>query len=124
MGKYEPLARFLKASKKARVDLSFDEIERLLGFALPPSSKSYRAWWSNNASNNVMTQAWLEAGYKTERVDLDQKKLSFSRIDAQRRLGDPHPIFGCARGVVNVTDGTDLTAPADPSWSGPSDLTS
>ncbi|MEI9904971.1 MAG: hypothetical protein WDN06_14155 [Asticcacaulis sp.] len=27
-----------------------------LGFELPPSSRTQRAWWSNNASNNVMTR--------------------------------------------------------------------
>ncbi|MCP5084803.1 MAG: hypothetical protein GY948_24205 [Alphaproteobacteria bacterium] len=123
MGKYDPLLRFLEASDKNRVFLSFGEIERLLGFPLPPSSKNYRAWWSNNPSNNVMTKAWLAAGYRTEQVDLEQGKLCFSRIDNGASV-QVHPILGCAQGTVNVPEHTDLTAPVDPSWCGPNELMS
>ena len=35
---------------------------------LPPTAQAQRAWWSNNASNNVMTRVWLEAGFRTERL--------------------------------------------------------
>ena len=50
MGKYEPLKTFLLSSQDDEVALSFDEIERLIGAALPPSQK-HPAWWSYRAAD-------------------------------------------------------------------------
>src|SRR4051794_20856416 len=78
MGKYEPLKRYLEGCNTEEVPLTFAQIERILGSELPPS-KGYPAWWSNNSSNNVMTRAWLAAGYRSERVDVTGEKLVFRR---------------------------------------------
>lgn len=78
MSKYEPLTVFLDAKRTEEVSMSFAEIEAVLGTALP-ASKRRREWWSNNPSNNVLTKAWLAAGYKTERVDMDSERLVFRR---------------------------------------------
>ena len=61
MGKYEPLTEFLKQQTGSEVRMSFAQIERVIGSKLPPVAR-HRAWWSNSPSNNVMTQAWLDAG--------------------------------------------------------------
>ena len=128
MGKYEPLADHLRKLGYGQVRMKFEEIERVLGFPLPPSSRNHRAWWSNNPSNNVMTHAWLDAGYQTEAVDMEQRKLVFHRVapkaappepDAPPKAatgGAPHPLFGCLKGTVTIPDGVDLTEPADPDW--------
>jgi hypothetical protein len=124
--KYEPLTRHLRAQRGSRVPMSFAEIERVLGTKLPPSASSHRAWWSNNPTNNVMTKAWLEAGFQSEQVDLDGRRLVFKRAKApshpgfaessksdyvaSRKLG----LFGWLRGTVVSTG--DLTGPADPDW--------
>ena len=80
--KYEPLKRHLMARKDSRIPMTFAEIERILGFSLPRSARTHRAWWSNNPTNNVMTHAWLEAGYRTAQVDLASERLVFERINA------------------------------------------
>ena len=80
MGKYEPLADHLRKLGYGQVRMKFEEIEKVLGFPLPPSSRKHRAWWSNNPSNNVMTHAWIDAGYQTEAVDMEQRKLVFHRV--------------------------------------------
>ena len=128
MGKYEPLADHLRKLGYGQVRMKFEEIEKVLGFPLPPSSRNHRAWWSNNPSNNVMTHAWLDAGYQTEAVDMEQRKLVFHRVapkaappvsDAPPKAatgGAPHPLFGCLKGTVTIPDGVDLTEPADPDW--------
>ena len=128
MGKYEPLADHLRKLGYGQVRMKFEEIERVLGFPLPPSSRNHRAWWSNNPSNNVMTHAWLDAGYQTEAVDMEQRKLVFHRVapkapppesDTPPKAatgGAPHPLFGCLKGTVTIPDGVDLTEPADPDW--------
>ena len=77
MSKYAPLAAYLRSSGQDSVTMSFDDIERIIGAELPHSALTHRAWWSNNPTNSVMTRAWLEAGYKTEKVDMAGKTLVF-----------------------------------------------
>jgi hypothetical protein len=124
--KYQPLTQHLRAQRSARVPMSFAEIERVLGAKLPASASSHRAWWSNNPDNNVMTKAWLEAGFHSEQVDLDGRKLVFKRVTAPPNsafaesaksdyVASPKlSLFGWLRGTV-VARG-DLTEPADPDW--------
>jgi hypothetical protein len=125
MSKYEPLTAFLISAGNSQLRLSFSEIEKVLGFKLP-ASKSYQAWWSNNPSNNVMTKAWLAAGYKTEQVDLDNEKVTFVQsegkqplppaADLTERVVPRSPLFGSMKGTTIIMPGVDLTAPADPDW--------
>ena len=127
MSKYEPLGKYLSQQNRAHIPMTFREIERILGHSLP-ASKSHRAWWSNNPTNNVMTQQWLDAGYETEAVDIASEKLVFRRVrgkllsqptegernGATEELDDP--IFGCMKGTMTIPNGLDLTAPVDLDW--------
>ena len=61
MGKYQPLGQFLRKQRTNEVPLTFREIEKIIGAKLPPNSQHYRAWWSNNPFNNVMTKVWLRS---------------------------------------------------------------
>src|SRR5229473_888871 len=81
MGKYSALGDYLRAQTRSEVPMTFAQIERVIGTKLPESHR-YRAWWSNNAFNSVMTKAWLEAGFRTERVDMAGRKLVFRRVDS------------------------------------------
>lgn len=122
MGKYEKLSAFLRAQRAQEVPMTFREIEKIIGFRLPDSARSHRAWWSNNPTNNVMTGEWLEAGFETEQVDMGGEHVVFRRKmkEAAPRPAKPaggrHPLFGALKGMVRVAPGTDLTAPADPEW--------
>lgn len=121
MSKYDPLGAYLRRQRQSEVAMTFREIERVTGTKLPASAK-YRAWWSNNDFNNVMTKVWLEAGFRTEQVDIASGRLVFRRVSpapgAKEQPGrDRHPLFGTLKGLSRVAPGTDLTAPADPSWS-------
>src|SRR5687767_5502233 len=78
MSKYAALRDYLETRASETVPMTFAEIEKVLGFKLPRSQK-YPAWWSNNPNNNVMTNEWLAAGYKTEQVDIEGRKLLFRR---------------------------------------------
>jgi hypothetical protein len=79
MSKYDPLKEKLLAAHGAELPMRFDEIERVLGFALPASARQYPAWWSNNVGTHVGARAWREAGWKTSRVDLGSEKVVFVR---------------------------------------------
>ncbi len=130
MGKYEPLSEFLRQQSTNEVRISFEQIERIIGAKLPPSAQYHRAWWSNNPSNSVMTKAWLEAGFRSEQVDLKGRKIVFRRSGKSSPLSDTdrkraekrypaskyHPIVGWMKGTVTIAPGVDLTQPADPEW--------
>lgn len=121
MSKYAALGEFLRKQSVSEVRLSFADIERITKTKLPPSAR-YRAWWSNNPTNSVMTKVWLEAGFETEQVDMVSGKLVFKRIrpagSAGSGSGAPgrHPLFGLSKGLLRINPGTDITKPADPHW--------
>ena len=127
MSKYEPLTQFLTTQGAREVPMSFTEIERILGFRLPEKASGTRAWWSNNASNNVMTKAWLAAGYVTERVDLGSRRLVFRKSASSplsgrtpstsaRSLGFLDRIRAELGGSVTIPTGVDITAPTGEVW--------
>src|ERR1700684_1312262 len=113
MGKSQPLGTFLRNQGSREVRLTFEQIEKITGTKLPPKAQHHRAWWSNNASNNVMTKVWLEAGYESARVDMSARKLVFRRVakagEASGGLAKPyatsdgrHPIRGALRDITFV----------------------
>jgi hypothetical protein len=124
MSKYAPLGEYLRKQRTAQVPMTFAEIERVIGAKLPTSQR-YPAWWSNNPWNNVMTQVWLDAGFKSERVDVEGRKLVFRRtreaVSASGKSSPSdkskrHPLIGALKGTVWIAPGTDLTQPSDPEW--------
>ena len=120
MSKYDALGEYLKHQRREAVPMTFAEIEKITGSKLPASSR-YRAWWSNNDFNSVLTKVWIEAGFKSEQVDMAKRKLVFRRVrksDERVASGEKpfHPLYGMMQGLVRVMPGTDLTQPADPEW--------
>ena len=124
--KYEPLERFLKSRQTEEVPMTFAEIEKIIGRALPEKASGHRAWWSNNPSNNVMTKAWLAAGYQTERVDMASRRLVFRRMARTPAPGSSKPAAGgpgildriraSLSGTVTIPPGVDITAPTGEEW--------
>src|ERR1700692_3926647 len=94
MGKYTRLGEFLQAQRAKIVPMTFAEIERVIGGKLPPNSPQYPAWWSNNPSNNVMTKVWLDAGFRTEQVDVKSRKVVFRRTEPKSPEAPPPPKIG------------------------------
>lgn len=122
MAKYEPLKTFLNGRHEGEIPMTFHEIEALIGATLPPAAFKHRAWWSNNRSNSVITHAWLDAGFKTETVDMDSQKLVFRRAaeaaeqDASSRVGWLARLRAELGGTVQVQPGWDLTNPTGEVW--------
>ena len=76
-GKYAPLAERLGGVRSRAVELSFIELERLLG-ELPVSAKRHAAWWANDASH-VQAKAWLGTGWIVTKVDRKAEHVRFER---------------------------------------------
>jgi len=117
MGKYDPLRTFLEANQTEEVALTFEEIEALLGSPLP-ASRQYPAWWSNNPSNNPMTRVWLDAGYRTERVNTASGKVVFRRavVRPTRTAGLIERLQAALGGTVRVAPGVNLAEPSGELW--------
>ena len=76
--KYDPLYHHLANSPETVIALSFSEIERILGFALPASARRYQAWWANEREGtHSHARSWLEASYGTQGVDLNAQTVRF-----------------------------------------------
>lgn len=115
MSKYEPLPRFLKASAVSIQRLTFGEIERILGFKLPKSAYEHEAWWSNNATGHSHARVWLDAGWRTQDVDLGGRNITFLRAKPLV-ASPPRDPWGCMAGTVTIMTDVDLTAPAGGPW--------
>ncbi len=123
MSKYGALGEYLKRQTSDAVPMTFAKIEKITGTKLPASSR-YRAWWSNNDFNSVLTKVWIEAGFKSEQVDMEKQKLIFRRVRGPKAADNAqsggeklfHPLYGMMQGLIRIMPGTDLTQPADPEW--------
>jgi len=86
MGKYEPLAAHLSAERENLWVASFDEIEAVLGFPLPPSALNHREWWGNQrGGGHSQAKGWQDAGWQVWKVDLTAKRVEFRRAGPENR---------------------------------------
>lgn len=79
MAKYDPLGAHLARRASVEIELAFEEVERIIGSALPASA-SRPQWWANESiadSNHVQCRAWQGAGYNA--FLLPHRRVLFTR---------------------------------------------
>lgn len=92
MGKYEPLASFLHAQAGDSWSADFSEVEKVLGFPLPPSAHRYREWWANQrGGGHSQAKGWQDAGWRVWGVDLANRRVEFRRKRPVRQGADSGP---------------------------------
>jgi len=82
MSKYDPLGKRLEQQTGQSLTLDFEEIEEIIGGALPDSAKRHDAWWSNEdpgQTRHVQCKSWGLAGWEVESVDRLAKTVTFAR---------------------------------------------
>ncbi|WP_322515508.1 hypothetical protein SR870_21400 [Rhodopseudomonas palustris] len=86
MSKFEQLRDYLKSQTATELVLSNEQIEDLIGFALPRAAQRASWWDSTRAPEEKMPQreACLEAGYVATRLP-DGKGVRFRRIKTERQ---------------------------------------
>ena len=80
MAKYDPLETYLRRKAGAEVELSFADIERILGAMLPNSAKRSQ-WWANELdpeSRHIQYRAWRNAGFDAFPYP-DAERVRFAR---------------------------------------------
>jgi hypothetical protein len=78
-GKYRALWAWLTGRPEDRFKTSFGEIEDILGFALPPSSRSHDAHWYGYKGTAV-GRAIRDAGWRARSVDRESETVTFERL--------------------------------------------
>ena len=86
-GKYTPLENYFRdlPESQREVTLRFEEIERILNgpathVALPSSAYEDERWWIHETEgNHVSKRAWVNAGWKIESLDVNEKWVKFIR---------------------------------------------
>jgi hypothetical protein len=78
VAKYDPLFEYLCRAGDEPIELTFDDIGRLVG-GLPAAADRLSAWWSNDADGpHVQARAWLNAGREVVTVDRAHRRVTFS----------------------------------------------
>ncbi len=81
MGKYDPLKRYLRRQKEERFELTFVEIERIVGAMLPKSAERPQ-WWANESSpdpSHVQCAAWRDVGLEAHLI-AGRDRVEFRRM--------------------------------------------
>jgi len=81
VSKYAGLERHLKfrAAFTSLVNLSFAQIDGLIGSNLPMDAYKDIAWWSNKSSS-IHAKSWLNAGWEVQEVNLKEGQVTFKKV--------------------------------------------
>lgn len=78
VGAYASLADHLGSVSSDVLELSFAEIERIIGRPLPASARRHRAWWANDTTGaHSHASAWTGRGWNVGGVDLNAGTVWF-----------------------------------------------
>lgn len=75
---YRALHAYLEHRYASVVVLTFEQIEALLGSALPPLARTEREWWTDTLNTQRHSAAWTTAG-RTAAPNLDAETTTFER---------------------------------------------
>ena len=105
-GKYGLLFAALKLTEGPRRELTFRQVEEIIGASLPRSARQYRGWWANEqerpAGRHTQARSWMLAEWRVESVDLAGEEVVFIR-PVLRWTGPSTPELGEASAVCQAT---------------------
>jgi hypothetical protein len=84
VAKYDPLRDYLMPQIHREFELSFREIEDILGLPLPESVERPQ-WWANTsaATSHVQREAWRQAGYDAFLLS-GSRRVKFCRTGSRK----------------------------------------
>lgn len=78
MSKYDKLAAHFATVSGNSWHATFEDIERIIGFSLPASARSYQAWWANS-QDMPHKLSWQNAGWRTKDLNIAAGHIMFVR---------------------------------------------
>ena len=75
---YRALYTYLEHRYASVVVLTFEQVEALLGFALPGAARIEREWWTDIVDAQCHSAAWIGAG-RTASPNLGAGTITFER---------------------------------------------
>ncbi len=82
MTAYRRLQQYLDDSRRPRITLRFEELEQVLGGALPAAAQQRREWW---VGSNTEAPQFALAGWDIEQVYLGASIVTFKRRTSTAR---------------------------------------
>jgi hypothetical protein len=79
-GTYQPLHTYLERRYADTAVLTFEQIESLLGFALPDRARTHDDWWAGRGTD-THADAWGLAG-RTATPNLQAGTVAFERVSS------------------------------------------
>lgn len=79
---YRALYTYLNGRYADMLVLTFDEIEDLLGFALPEAARRRVEWWTDHTADggeSPQSHTWTDAG-RTAKPNLFARTVAFERV--------------------------------------------
>ena len=113
------LTTFLTSEAEVSTVLSFQQIERILGHALPASAYKHAAFWGNTSS---YSWAWRDAGREVSRRGVLPEQISFILMHPLSEVLSPPsensplhsvPVSGISSADIKAADGAGLEQGAD-----------
>jgi hypothetical protein len=80
-GTYHPLHAYLHGRFADTTVLTFEQIESLLGFALPERARTHDEWWTGHDEDAGPSEAWLLAGRRAT-PNIHAGIVSFDRVSS------------------------------------------
>lgn len=82
------LARYLQnlGADQGILDLTFDEIERIIEGSLPAIAREHRSWWANDSESYAHPQQWLDTGWRVSAINIPEGKVTFARRKGMARF--------------------------------------
>jgi hypothetical protein len=77
-GKYRALHDWLRQQPEDQLPMSFDDVENVLGLALPPSARAHLTHWYGH-EGTALGRAIRDAGWKATGVNLTDERVVFVR---------------------------------------------
>ncbi len=78
-GKYGALAAWLASESRDVIQVTFEEVEEILGLPLPASARKHNAYWSGGQPGSTVGNAIRDAGWQARNVDLRAGRLTLAR---------------------------------------------
>ncbi len=98
MGKYDPLAGHFAQLAGDEVEITFDELEEILGSRLPRSARSIHGWWSSSHPHAT----WASQGWSAS-PDLHRHLVRFRRVGSEESQQEP-PTLAEETGTFPIED--------------------